>query len=167
MNPLPILITLFVILPFIELVLLFKIGAAIGLLETLVIIIATGVAGAGLARHQGFYTIAKIRLRVNRGEIPTDEILNGFFILCASLLLVTPGFITDIVGFSLLVPILRKQIQKAASKLIKEHFVVSSGVGQQQYTYYRQQNFSQKDDDVIDVEGKEIKEDSEESEENK
>lgn len=156
-NIFAVLLFLFVCIPFIELVLLFEVGKMIGLLETLMIIIITGIIGAALARQQGISAMSDIRRKLNEGKLPTDSLLDGFFILCAALLLVTPGFLTDVVGFSFLFPPLRKVVRMAASQYIQRNFKTSC--------YFTgstgfQSDASKGADDVIDVEGKEVSDDS-------
>jgi UPF0716 protein FxsA len=102
-----IVILIFIVLPLLELYLLFKIAAIIGGFETFFLAIATGVIGASLARAQGIACVERIRASMNRAEMPTHEMVSGVLILAASLLLITPGIITDLVGFALLVPPLR------------------------------------------------------------
>lgn len=99
------LLLLFTAIPLLELYLLFKItewteSASL----TFGLVVATGIMGALLTRHQGFHIWGRIRTELNAGKLPTDVILDGFFILIAGVLLITPGVLTDCVGFTLLVP---------------------------------------------------------------
>ena len=105
------LILLFTIVPAVELAVLIKIGTYIGVGNTLFLIIATGIIGASLARYQGFSTLRNIQEAMNRGVMPTEEMLNGVMILVGGILLLTPGFITDTFGFSLLIPWTRNLIK--------------------------------------------------------
>ncbi len=95
---------LFIAFPFVELALLIKIGQYIGVGSTLGIVIITGAAGAYLAKHQGLRTLRRIQEEVNQGRMPADKLFDGFIILCSGLLLLTPGFITDLIGFLGLIP---------------------------------------------------------------
>lgn len=99
---------LFTVIPFIELYLLVLIGGKIGFLHTLGFIVLTAMIGAALARSQGFRVIGEIQSAMNQGKIPARELLHGALVLAGGLLLLTPGFLTDFVGFSLLVPLLRR-----------------------------------------------------------
>lgn len=148
------LIFLFIFLPWIELILLFKLADAIGGFETLGVVILTGVIGASLARWQGFRTIMRIRHELNRGSLPADAMLDGLFILCAGLLLITPGLLTDAIGFSLLVPPARNWIKHNAKTYIKSHFQIT------QVNQFNQQQKSSRrhstDSDAIDVEAHEV-----------
>lgn len=101
---------LFTLVPFLEIALLLKAGQVIGVLPTLTIIIITGVAGAGLARAQGLAVLNRIRSELQIGQLPTDAMIDGVMILSAGLVLLTPGFLTDLVGFFLLLPAGRRLI---------------------------------------------------------
>ena len=127
-------ILVFIVLPLTELYLLFKIAAVIGGWETFALVIVTGVVGASLARVQGIACLERIRASMNRAQMPTHEMASGVLILAASLLLITPGVITDLVGFTLLVPPLRHGVILLVLKLMKErghysevHFDPASG----------------------------------------
>jgi UPF0716 protein FxsA len=102
------LIALFVLLPMVELALLLQIGKLIGLVPTIALIVATGVLGASLARHQGLATLDRMRSALAEGRLPHREIVEGVLILVAGAVLLTPGVLTDIAGFSLLVPEVRR-----------------------------------------------------------
>ena len=97
----------FTIVPFAEIYLLIKIGAQIGALNTILIVILTGLLGASLARLEGIKTMTKVRESLNRGELPAEEMLDAMLIFVAGVVLLTPGFITDLTGLALLVPQVR------------------------------------------------------------
>ena len=113
------LILLFTLVPITELALLIKIGQNIGVFYTLTLIIGTGILGAYLAREQGFRTLKKIESEINSGIMPGNEILDGVLILCGGILLLTPGLITDIVGFLTLIPFTRELIKIQLKKKIR------------------------------------------------
>ena len=94
----------FTIVPFAEIYLLIKIGAQIGAFNTILIVILTGLLGASLARLEGIKTMTKVRESLNRGELPAEEMLDAMLIFAAGIVLLTPGFITDLTGLALLVP---------------------------------------------------------------
>ena len=98
------LIAIFIIIPLAELIILIKVGSYIGLWSTILIAILTGIPGAALARQQGFMIIGKIRSDVNSGRVPAQELIDGVLILVGGIVLMTPGFLTDIFGFLLLIP---------------------------------------------------------------
>ena len=114
------LLLLFTIVPLIELSILIQLGQKIGIGATLAIVILTGMMGAYLAREQGFITLSKIRHHLRNGQLPADPILDGVLILCSGLLLVTPGLITDIIGFLILIPSTRKFFNAYIKHKIKQ-----------------------------------------------
>ena len=97
----------FTLVPFIEIYLLIKIGGQIGAFNTILIVILTGLLGASLARLEGIKTMTKVRDNLNRGDLPAEEMLDAMLIFVAGVVLLTPGFITDLTGLALLVPKLR------------------------------------------------------------
>lgn len=113
------LILLFTVIPALELALLIKVGQIIGVANTLFFIIFTGVLGAYLARHQGFQVLQKIQDNMNQGIMPTEEMFDGLMIFCGGIVLLTPGFITDALGFILLIPLTRQIIKYFLQKKIK------------------------------------------------
>jgi len=119
------LLLLFTLIPLIELSLLIKLGQHIGLGATLTIVILTGILGAYLAREQGFLTISKIRYEIQNGKLPADSLLDAVLILAGGLLLVTPGLITDMIGFTILIPTTRKIVKDHIKNIIRRH--INSG----------------------------------------
>ena len=107
------LLALFILVPCIEMVLLFTIGSRIGAVNTVAVILLTGFVGAWLARQQGWAAWVRIHEAMRQGRLPTREIVDGVLILAAGLLLLTPGFLTDAVGFALLIPFCRAAIRGA------------------------------------------------------
>lgn len=97
----------FTLIPAAEIYLLITIGSSIGALNTFLIIIITGVVGAYLARLQGMYTLSKIQSNLQQGIIPAEELIDALIILVAGVVLLTPGFLTDIAGLLLLIPQVR------------------------------------------------------------
>ena len=98
---------LFSLVPLIELWLLLSVGREIGALPTVALVIATAALGAALARSEGLKTLAGIQSNLAQGVMPGDELVAGALILFAGALLLTPGFVTDAVGFILLIPATR------------------------------------------------------------
>lgn len=97
-------IVLFVGLPLLELAVILKINEVFGLLETLLLIVLTGVAGATLARLEGLRVLNEAQKDLIAGKMPAQRMLDGVMILIAAALLITPGLITDAAGFLLLLP---------------------------------------------------------------
>ncbi len=106
------LLLLFIALPAAELALLIEIGSRIGTVQTLLLIVVTGFAGAALARSQGLRVVREVQQRLERGEMPADSLVDGVLILLASALLVTPGVLTDVFGFLCLVPGFRAWVKR-------------------------------------------------------
>ncbi len=98
------LLLIFIILPTLELYLLIKIGAIIGAFNTVLIIFGTGFLGAYLAKKEGLEILRKIKLSLIEGELPAYHLLEGLLVLISGVLLITPGFITDLFGFLILFP---------------------------------------------------------------
>lgn len=101
------LILLFTIIPLVELALLIELGQYIGVMNTIVVVLLTGIAGAALARSQGFGILNRIRIELSQGQLPSDSLIDGLLVLAGALLLLTPGLMTDALGFALLFPFTR------------------------------------------------------------
>ena len=108
MTNVPLLLLLFIGLPLIEIYFLIQVGSEIGALPTIALSILTAVIGTWLVRLQGFGVLMRVRRMLDEGEVPALEVLDGALILVAGLFLLLPGFLTDIVGFLLLVAPLRR-----------------------------------------------------------
>jgi UPF0716 protein FxsA len=113
------LFVLFTIIPIAELYLLIKIGGMIGALNTVLIILFTAVIGAYLAKTQGFIVIRRIDQALNEGRIPGRELLDGLFVLLGGFTLLTPGFLTDLIGLTMLFPVTRILYIKLAVRIIQ------------------------------------------------
>jgi UPF0716 protein FxsA len=113
------LLIIFVIVPVTEIYILIEVGKRIGSLATIGIIIFTGILGAYLVKNQGFMILKKIQNDLNEGIIPGDSLIQGAIILAGGILLLTPGFVTDIVGFSFLIPVSRNVVKKYLLKWLK------------------------------------------------
>lgn len=124
------LLILFIALPILELWLLIKIGGVIGVLPTIALVILTAVVGSQLVRRQGLTALQKVRDAQARGEAPALPLLEGAALLLAGFMLLTPGFISDIFGFVLLVPGLRERI---ARQLLGRVVIMQPGAGNEHY----------------------------------
>jgi UPF0716 protein FxsA len=113
------LLLLFIIVPAAELALLIEIGSRIGTLPTLGIIAGTGFLGAALARHQGLGILKTIRQEMNAGRLPATSMVDGVMVLLAGAVLMTPGILTDALGFLLLVPFTRSWLRGALWNRLK------------------------------------------------
>lgn len=97
----------FLVLPAVELALLIQLGSRVGTMATLLLIVATGAVGAALARRQGLHVLRRIEREAAAGQMPALPLLHGVVLLFAAALLITPGILTDVVGFLLLMPVVR------------------------------------------------------------
>jgi len=103
---------LFTVIPFFEIYILIKVGNHFGFFTTLSIIIVTGLVGAHFVRQEGFKVWLKIQNEMRNGNFPADQLVEGLLLFVAGVILVTPGLLTDIMGFLLLVPFIRKYIRE-------------------------------------------------------
>lgn len=124
-----ILFALFVVIPILEIAAFIQVGSLIGLLPTLGSIVLTAVIGAFLVRRQGLQTLQEAQQASAQGELPVGPLFHGVFILIAGLLLLTPGFITDAIGFVLLVPPLRKIIGANIWATLKDKVEIHTTTG--------------------------------------
>lgn len=115
---------LFIGLPLADLVLLLRIGGVLGFWPTVGVVILTGFVGATLARWQGLRTLARIQGELASGRMPGDELADGALILLAAALLVTPGFLTDLLGVFLLIPLTRRLFRGALRRYFTRRMVV-------------------------------------------
>ncbi|MCT4593703.1 MAG: FxsA family protein [Anaeromicrobium sp.] len=114
------LIILFTTIPLLELTLLLRLNTKIGFIPTISIVLITGIVGAYLAKSQGSHIIMKIRFDINEGRMPTNELMDGLCVLVGGAMLLTPGIITDGLGFMLVIPMTREMIKIALKKKIED-----------------------------------------------
>ena len=119
----------FTLVPFIEIYLLIKIGGQVGAFNTILIVILTGLLGASLARLEGIKTMTKVRDSLNRGDLPAEEMLDAMLIFVAGVVLLTPGFLTDLTGLALLVPKLRYWFKRWLRRKFDEWLKKTNGRG--------------------------------------
>ena len=112
MNVFPWLLVLFIGIPLFELYLLIQVGSIIGALPTLALVVFTAVLGAALLRRQGLSTVQRIQIAMNRGEVPALEVVEGAILLIGGAMLLTPGFVTDALGFLCLWPPARQALAR-------------------------------------------------------
>ena len=103
---------LFTLVPVIELMLLFQVGQMMGLGATVALVLLTGAVGAALARSEGLRVYLRWQEAIKKGSLPEDGVTDGLLILVGGVLLVTPGILTDIVGFSFVIPWTRKIVAR-------------------------------------------------------
>ena len=109
---------IFIIIPLIEIVIFISIGSEIGILNTIAIILFTALAGIFLIRKRGLSLLFNAQKNMSQGIMPTEEIKGGIFLLISGLLLITPGFFTDCIGFSMFL----KPVQNFFAIKAKEYF---------------------------------------------
>lgn len=102
----------FLVVPIVEIVLFLYVGNWIGIWPTIATVVVTAALGSFFVSKQGRLTWQSIMTKINRGEVPTASVVHGAMILVAGALLLTPGFLTDLVGFALLVPGVREAIRQ-------------------------------------------------------
>ncbi|KAB3532886.1 FxsA family protein [Alkaliphilus serpentinus] len=113
------LILLFTVIPIVELALLLKLNTYIGLPYTILIVLLTGVVGAYLAKSEGRGILRNIRYEMSQGRMPGDELVNGLCVLVGGAFLITPGLLTDVTGFILVIPITREILKRTIKRKLK------------------------------------------------
>lgn len=110
---------LLLFIPIVEIAVFILVGGQIGIVATLGMILLTAVIGSILLRVQGFSTLNRIQMKLHEKELPGEDLVNGVMIIVAGVLLLTPGFVTDSIGFLLFFPPFRKLLWTAvASKVV-------------------------------------------------
>ncbi|WP_199610905.1 FxsA family protein [Flocculibacter collagenilyticus] len=125
-----VLFLLFLVIPIVEIAFLIQLSDVIGGFATIALVVLTAFVGAKLVKSQGTETIQRLQQKAAQGQIPSDEIFSGICILISGVLLVTPGVFTDVIGFLLLTPPVRKRLGDALKKNM-----VMGATGQQGFTF--------------------------------
>ena len=120
MKIVQLLFLLVLLVPFAEIYLLLQVGGIIGALPTIILVVATALLGAWLLKQQGLATFARFQASIAQGEIPAYEMIEGPIILLGGALLLTPGFITDLLGLACLIPQIRRKI---AQYILENHLI--------------------------------------------
>ena len=115
----PLLFAIFIGVPFAEIYVLLQVGHVIGILNTLALLILVSMVGAWLAKREGLGVLRRMQDSVNAGRVPGAELIDGFLVLLAAALMITPGFLTDIVGIFLLLPPVRAGVRHS----LRRYFV--------------------------------------------
>jgi UPF0716 protein FxsA len=117
------LLVLFICVPFAEIYVLLQVGHAIGVLNTLALLIIVSAVGAWLAKREGLGVIRRMQRTIEAGRVPGTELVDGFLILLAAALMLTPGFLTDIVAIFLLLPpvraVVRRELRRRVARRIE------------------------------------------------
>lgn len=109
---------LFLALPFVELYVIVQVGRSIGALNTIAVLLLVSLAGAWLVKREGLGVLRRAQERAASGAVPGRELVDGVLILFAGALLLTPGFLTDVVGILLLLPPVRAALRGAATRAL-------------------------------------------------
>jgi UPF0716 protein FxsA len=104
---------LFLVVPFVELYVLIQVGQEIGALSTIALLVVVSFVGAWLVKREGIGVLRRAQARIDAGEVPGVELVDGILILFAGALLLTPGFVTDVVGIFLLLPPVRVALRRS------------------------------------------------------
>ncbi len=150
-----VLFVFFIVIPIIEIAVLMQVGDLLGLWPTIAIVVFTAWLGAKNVRQQGLATMASVQAKMAQGQMPSDEIVAGLLLLIAGVLLVTPGFVTDIFGLSLLIP----QVRLSLIKMVQKHLIVNqlgAGASFQQQGFSQQSGFSQESGNVYEHESDDV-----------
>lgn len=113
------LFVIFIGVPFAEIYVLLQVGHVIGILNTLALLIVVSMVGAWLAKREGLGVLRRMQATLNAGKVPGAELIDGFLVFLAAALLITPGFLTDIVGILLLLPPVRAGVRHS----LRRYFV--------------------------------------------
>jgi UPF0716 protein FxsA len=119
---LPVLVALFIGVPFAEIYVLLQVGHAVGVVNTLGLLVLISVVGAWLAKREGLGVLRRMQRSIDSGRVPGTELVDGFLILLAGALMLTPGFLTDIVAILLLLPpvraVVRRELRRRVARRI-------------------------------------------------
>lgn len=138
MRSFPVFFVLFLLIPIIEIFFIIKVDDVIGAWPTIFLVILTAVVGAGLLRQQGLSTLARFQNNMGKGKLPAQEMVEGILLAVGGALLITPGFVTDTIGFLCLLPFSRKYI---AAHILKRSAVnMSARMGGGSQGSYSQDN---------------------------
>ncbi|AGH42250.1 FxsA family protein [Paraglaciecola psychrophila] len=145
---------LFAILPIVEIAILINVGEQIGGWYTVAIVILTAFAGAHLVRQQGISTLMQAQQKMQAGTMPGQEMAEGLLLVIAGVLLVTPGFVTDGIGFLLSLPMTRPLIAKGLVKRLSIRMINPSFNGNfsQQQPHQQQPHSTDQSEDIIEGE---------------
>ncbi|MCI5059490.1 MAG: FxsA family protein [Alphaproteobacteria bacterium] len=118
----PFFVAIFIVVPLVELYVFLQVGESLGIFHTLLICVLTAIIGGFLVKQQGLATLMGAKSDMRTGKMPIGRLFDGFCIVIAGALLLTPGFVTDGIGFALLLPPLRAVLREILMKSGKFHF---------------------------------------------
>ncbi|WIO73719.1 FxsA family protein [Porticoccaceae bacterium LTM1] len=143
------LLLLFIVMPIVEMWLLIEVGGVIGAAPTIGLVLLTAAIGFAMLRKQGFDTLSRSNLKMQRGELPAQEMVEGLMLAVSGALLLTPGFVTDAIGFAGLTPAFRRWLFKKLSTrmTVTSH---TSWQGGQVYEHRTETKSSRNDSNVLE-----------------
>lgn len=115
----PLLFFIFLVVPFVELYVILQVGHAIGVLNTIALLLLVSAVGAWLVKREGLSVLRRAQERAQAGAVPGKELVDGVLILFAGALLLTPGFVTDVVGILLLLPPVRALLRASVTSWLR------------------------------------------------
>ncbi len=164
-----ILLFLFIFVPIVEIALFVQVGGALGMWPTIALVLVTAVVGASLVRSQGLMTLMSVQQKMQQGEMPAQQIVEGVMLAVCGVFLLTPGFMTDAFGMLVLLPVPRAYLAKALMQRMTIQTMGQSGFqagfGQQQGPFgqspFEQSPFERRDEngDVFEGEFEKKKDD--------
>ena len=122
------LVVIFILVPIAELYVIIKVGEAIGLVPTLVLLLADAILGSMLLRHQGRAAWIRFNRALAEGRLPHKEVYDGVLVIMGGALLITPGFLTDILGLILLIPPTRALVRAISARFVRRRLALGGGV---------------------------------------
>lgn len=118
------LLILFIVIPLIEIAVIVQVAQAVGGWNTVGLLLIISIAGAWLVRREGFIVMRNVRMQLNQGHMPTNELIDGVLLLIGGLMMLTPGFVTDALGLLLVFPITRR----GARTVVRRRFATKTTV---------------------------------------
>ena len=135
---------LFIVIPIVEIVLFIKIGSLLGLWLTILVVVLTAIVGANLVKSQGLNAIKQVQSSFLQGQDIARSLINGTLILIAGVLLLTPGFFTDFIGITFLIPVTRNMWISYGIKHFPGFVFINSNNNSKNNPHFKEKN------DVID-----------------
>lgn len=124
---LPLLALLFLAVPIIELAVIVQVSDALGLVDTLALLVLVSLAGAWLVRREGLGVLRRVQHQLHAGQVPGRELVDGLLILVGGALMLTPGFVTDGVGLALMLPPVRAAVRAGLARRLRDRVVTYDG----------------------------------------
>ena len=120
---------LFLVVPLLELFVIIQVGQAIGALNTIGVLVLMSIVGGWLMKREGLATLRRFQTKLSNGQLPENELIDGFCILFGGALMLTPGFLSDLLGIALLLPPVRAAIRPVVKRQVGKRIVLTGPVG--------------------------------------